>query len=65
MPCPDWLSDSTLDCGWLYFSHVKNAIREDDWTYHSLHMSKIANIEFYLQGLSYVILAMYIMKDLS
>jgi len=28
----DWLSDSALDGDWLYFSHVKNAVREADWT---------------------------------
>ena len=31
----DWLSDSTLGGDWLYFSHVKNAIPETDWTYRT------------------------------
>ncbi len=29
----DWLSRTTLDADWLYFSHVKTAIREADWTF--------------------------------
>ena len=33
----DWLSDSTLEGDWLYFSHVKSAISEADWTYRFLH----------------------------
>ena len=29
----DWLNDSIMNGDWLYFSHVKNAIRKPDWTY--------------------------------
>ena len=39
--CFDWLSDSTLDGDWLYFSDVKNAIREADWTYRFFSHVKI------------------------
>ena len=34
----DWLSDSIMNGDWLYFSHVKNAIRKPDWTYRFFHM---------------------------
>ena len=34
----DWLSDSTMNGDWLYFSHVKNVIRKPDWTYRFFHM---------------------------
>ena len=54
MLCSDWLSDSTLDGHWLYFSDVKNAIREADWTY-----------QFYLQGLLPKILAIKILMNLK
>ena len=50
MLCSDWLSDSTLGGGRLYFSHVKNAIHEADWTYNVFICKNIAHIEFYLQG---------------
>ena len=33
----DWLSDSIMNGDWLYFSHVKNAIRKPDWTYRFFH----------------------------
>ena len=36
----DWLSDSIMNGDWLYFSHVKNAIRKADWTYRFFHMWK-------------------------
>ena len=65
MLCSDWLGDSTLDADWLYFSHVKKAVREADWTYRFLHMRNIANIEFYFQRLRYKILAIYIIKRLN
>ena len=55
----NWLSDSTLDGDWLYFSQVKNAIREDDWTIAFSTCENIAHIEFYLQGLLPTILALY------
>ena len=44
---------------WLYFSHVKNAIRKPDWTYRFFTGENIAHIEFYLQGLLPKILAIY------
>ncbi len=53
----DWLGRSSLDADWLYFSLVKQAIREADWTYRFSHMSNKANIEIYLQGLLPKILA--------
>ena len=51
MLCSDWLSDSALGGDWLYFSHVKNAICEADWTYRFFTCDNIAHIEFCLQGL--------------
>ena len=50
---------------WLYFSHVKNAIRKPDWTYRFFHRWNIAHIEFYLQGLLPKILAIYTIKGVS
>ena len=58
--CSDWLSDSTLDGDWLYFSH--DAIREADWTYRILTCENIAHTEFYLQGLLPKHLAIYTIK---
>ncbi len=60
----DWLSRSAPDADWLYFLHVKKAIREADWTYPFSDMWNIANIEFYLQGLFPQILAEYIINTL-
>ena len=51
----DWLSDSIMNGDWLYFSHVKNAIRKPD----CFTGENIAHIEFYLQGLLPKILAIY------
>ena len=61
MLCPDWLSDSTLGGDWLYFSQVKNAIREADWTYR-FTCEITAHIEFYLQALLPKILTIYTIK---
>ena len=36
--CPDCQSNPTPNSGWLYFSHVKKAIRDADWTYRFRHM---------------------------
>ena len=58
----DWLSDSIMNGDWLYFSHVKNAIRKPDWTYRFFTSENIAHIEFYLQGLLPKILAIYTIK---
>ena len=58
----DWLSDSIMNGDWLYFSHVKNAIRKPDWTYRFFTCENIAHIEFYLQGLLPKILAIYTIK---
>ena len=59
-----WLTNQTKVSfvDWLYFSHVKKAVREADWTYRFLHMWNIANIEFSFQRLQYKILAIYIIK---
>ncbi len=61
----DWLRRTTLDADWLYFSHVKKAVREADWTYRFFQMWNIANIKFYLQGLLLKILAIYIIKHIK
>ena len=58
----DWLSDSIMNGDWLYFSHVRNAIRKPDWTYRFFTGENIAHIEFYLQGLLPKILAIYTIK---
>ena len=34
----NWLSDSIMNGGWLYFSRLKIAIRKLDWTYRFFHM---------------------------
>ena len=61
----DWRSDSIMNGHWLYFSHVKNAIRKPDWTYRFFFGENIAHIEFYLQGLLPKILPIYTIKNLS
>ena len=53
---------ATLGGDWLYFSHVKNAMRKADWTYHFFTCENIAHIEFYLQELLPKILAIYTLK---
>ena len=58
----DWLNDSIMNGDWLYFSHVKNAIRKPDRTYRFFTGENIAHIEFYLQGLLPKILAIYTIK---
>ena len=55
----DWLSDSIMNGDWLYFSHVKNAIRKPDWTYRFFHWLKYSAYRIYLQGLLPKILAIY------
>ena len=49
----DWLSDSTMNGDWLYFSHVKDAICKPDGIGRIAFFTceSIAHIEFYLQGL--------------
>ena len=58
----DWLSGSILDGDWLYFSHVKNAVREADWTYRFFTRENIAHIKFDLQGLLPKLLSKYSIK---
>ena len=54
-------SNPTPNGDGLYFSHVKKAIRDADWTYRFLHMWNI-NIEFYLIRLSHKILSIYVIN---
>ena len=55
-----WLAKPFYSGRWLViFSHVKNAIREVDWTYRFFTCENIAHIEFYSQGLLPKILAIY------
>ena len=46
MLCSDWLSDCTQGGDLLYFSHVKNGIREAGWTYHFFTYENITHVEF-------------------
>ena len=58
-----WLAKRFYSRWWLViFSHVKNAIREVDWTYRFFTCENIAHIEFYLQGLLPKILVIYTIK---
>ena len=63
MLCPYWLSDSILGGDWLRFSHVKNAIREADWTCRFFTCENITHTEFYLRGLLPKILAIYTISN--
>ena len=45
-----WLAKPFYSGWWLViFSHVKNAIREVDWTYCFFTCENIAHVEFYIQ----------------
>ena len=58
-----WLVKRFYSGQWLViFSHVKNSVREVDWTYRFFTCENIAHIEFYLQGLLPKILAIYTIK---
>ena len=58
----DCQSNPTPNGDWLYFSHVKKAIRDADWTYRFLHMIS-TNLEFYLLRLLHKILSIYVIKN--
>ena len=45
-----WLSDSIMNGDWLYFSHVKNAIRKPDWTYRFFQRCKYSAYKLILHG---------------
>ena len=58
----DCQNNPTPNGDWLYFSHVKKAIRDADWTYRFVDMRN-TNIEFYLLRLLHKILSIYVIKN--